>query len=195
MPRTSYKAVAFCTPGPYEREAARLKTSAQEHGVDLHIQLVSPMEWSEAVMSKPGFILRMMDQFKDRPILYVDADAVFRQKPDPMPDGVDFACHWFRRTKQHPVEMLTGTLWFRNTVIVREFVAEWAETTREYGWSSTPEQESLAEAFRKWKDRLVYHDFGPEMVFIFDDFKEIYPGKVPIIEHFQASRRLRTKKA
>ena len=190
-----YKAIAFCTPGPYEQEAARLRGSAMDCGVDLHVQLISACTWTEAVMSKPAFILQMMDLFKDRPILYVDADAVFRSIPPAQEAAIDFACHWFRRSPGHPIEMLTGTLWFKNTPLVREFVALWAETTRGYAWSSTPEQESLAEAFRKYKDRLIYRDFGPEMVFIFDDFKQIYPKAIPIIEHFQASRRLRSKKS
>jgi hypothetical protein len=33
----------------------------------------------------------------------------------------------------------------------------------------------------------------PEYTFIFDSMRKIYPNAVPVIEHFQASRKYRAK--
>jgi hypothetical protein len=43
------------------------------------------------------------------------------------------------------------------------------------------------------KNGLVFKNLPAEYTFIFDIMKKIYPTAIPVIEHFQASRRFKKK--
>jgi hypothetical protein len=188
--------VAYYTNELYRQEAEKLRMSLGELGLDYRIyqEGTSQWTWDEAVRWKPSFCLRELRKAKRdgyEGILYVDVDAVFRKIPDWKVLALcDFGAHWFQRSKHHAVEILTGTLWFRACNNVEDLLIEWVRTTERVPKSSTPDQTGIALALRAKID-LVMRDIGPEWVYIFDDFKALYPGVRPVIEHFQASRRLR----
>jgi hypothetical protein len=197
---------AYYTPGPYAREAMRLVRSIERLPTDrlaAHIVEVDHVTtWKKAVMWKPTFLLSTLLAYENCDVLYVDADAEFLRVPDwSIFDGVDLSWHALRRHPSHDAEYLTGTMFLRNTPDVRAFVASWAKRTELYDWSDTPEQHSLRDEWakgealapaRRWSESLIWRDLPPELVFVFDDFVEIYPGVVPTILHHQASRRLKT---
>ena len=186
------KTVAYYTDN-YEEEVIKLASSCQKFGIDAdYVSVGGGYTWMQAVKMKPAFIMTMLNSLGNYDgILYVDADAVFRAAPDwELFSTCHFAAHKFKRSRHHNVEMLTGTLYFANVPIIRDFVKRWDILTAACE-TSTPEQDTLKIAFDYFHEDLSYWDFGPEYVFIHDDFKEIYPGVKPVIEHFQASRRLR----
>ena len=189
----------YYTTDAYIIEAARLRDSVDRLKLEAKFTPISNLaSWSHAVMFKPEFIQTSLINARGRNVLYVDADAEFKGVPDwSIFNGVDMSWHLFQRTRNHSNENLTGTMFFRNSVDVITFLNAWRMRTRDYAWSSTPEQESLKDewADRKWKERLIFRDLPPELVFIFDDFKERYPKVEPVILHHQASRRLRHNKA
>jgi len=188
--------VAYYTNDAYKREADKLGASLSELCIGFAIYAVYELAargWKAAVMHKPRFILECLQQWEDYDILYTDADSIFRCIPDWRRfNTADLAGHLFTRSRHHGPELLTGTLFFKNNPRVHDFVRRWVEITTNFQSSPTPEQESLAHLV-KHSPEIKFKDFGPEMVWIFDDFRAIYPQGRPIIEHFQASRRLRLK--
>lgn len=190
------RVVAYATNDAYWAEAQKLRMSCGEQRLDYRIYREKHPEWtwSQAVRWKPQFCLRELieaGRLGFDGILYVDADAVFRNQPDWSElKGSDFGVHFFRRSKHHAMELLTGTIWIRDCQSTRDFLLDWVKATERVGDCSTPEQASLAAVLRN-PYSLQILDLPPSWVYIFDDFQKIYPHTRPVIEHFQASRRLR----
>lgn len=187
------KIVAFYTPS-YADEIKALHATASELGLKVCETRIKDLTWSRAVMYKPEFIwdqlMKLEEEFDG--LLYTDADSRFRRVPDwDQFKGLDFSCHFFRRSPVCEPEMLTGTMYFGNGKNVLPFVASWALRTEQFASTDTPEQRSLTVTWENWKDVLSFKDFGPELVWIFDDFIPLYPGRMPVIEHMQASRQRR----
>lgn len=187
--------ISFYTPGAYELHAQQLQESAKAVGLEVHARKIEGLSgWHHAVCSKPIFILQELSSCTEDGILWVDADARFRVRPDTsILEGIDFASCLFQRNKNTPVEMLTGTLYFRNTPEVLHFVERWCINTRKWKQASqdTPEQHSLRETFQAYKDKVRFLDLPKEWVYIEPDFEKLYPDVTPIISHLQASRTLR----
>jgi len=190
----------------YEAEFAKLKASAGEFGVtlmDTELRAADFGSWKAVVGYKPQFIynalVRCLETRVDG-ILWIDADAIVRRPLDwALFASCDVAWHLFRRYPKADDEFLTGTMFFRVTAPVLEFVEEWALATPAMKFSDTPEQLSLKSTWIKahagawtWKERLRHTDLPPEWVWIFDDFPAIYgKDRRLVIEHHQASRRLK----
>ena len=70
--------VSFYTKGtPYEEEVKSLEESCKQFGIEYHIEGVETRgSWEENCAYKPYFMREMMQKFS-RPLLWVDADAVF----------------------------------------------------------------------------------------------------------------------
>ncbi len=192
------RAVAYATNDAYWKEAEKLRCSLGELGIHYKIcrEEVGHWTWEQAVRWKPTFCLRELvlaerDGFDG--ILYVDADAVFRNVPNwENLIGYDAGLHFFQRSRHHEIEALTGTLWLRARLNVVDTLGRWEKATKGIpSGVSTPEQHSLKAVLRAASPPLRIANLGPEWCYIFDDFKSIYPNVRPVIEHFQASRRLR----
>lgn len=186
------KVIAYYTNADYAKLAANLSTSCLEFGINhsLTDHDGAELTWKQAVMFKPQFILDQLMQ-SDEDIFYTDADSKFVRKPDwSIFEGCDLAFHKFQRSIHHGVEYLTGTMFFRNTALVRCFVSDWVGHTEHWDHSDTPEQDSLRATVALWESRLKVVDMPKEWCFIHDDMREMYPDAQPIIEHYQASRTL-----
>lgn len=196
------RVVAFYTNDAYAREARALHESLQAYA--LHYQTVHVaglVTWAEAVMYKPRFILTCLREMQADAVFYTDADSEFRKKPDwSIFKDVDVSWSQFKRGMHHPVEHLTGSMFFRNTPEVRSFVEDWAQETSLPGYAArfTPEMDSLrvtwelktATGPEVWSKRLRYLDL-PSAWVCWDERKEIDPSIDPVIWHRQASRRHR----
>ncbi len=190
----SVKIVAYTTNQKYKEESERLRLSLEalelEHEI-LHLDQPA-LGWKEAVCMKPKFIADQMLRNLNYDILYTDADSAVNSVPLWSTfTNADFAYHKFQRTMHHLPEMLTGTLFFKNSAKVRAFVQEWGRITPHYKDTMTPDQDSMKAAYLLWQHHLEVVDFGPAHCFVFDEFRTHYPDVRPIVEHFQASRRLR----
>ena len=183
--------VSFWTPsyGPYgDKLEESLKRFGIRHSV---LEMDSEMSgWSEAVSYKPKFILSCLEKNPCQDILWVDADAEFKSKPDwSMIDGCDVAWHKFKRSRNHEAEDLTGTMFFKNTDAVKALVTSWHAVTPVFQKTFTPEQDSLKVCFQH--STLAHKDMPAEWVWIYDDFPTIYGSREPVIVHYQASRVMR----
>lgn len=170
----------FHTGGPYRDEAERLRESLERCGVQHRIDEVpSRGSWDANVCITPDYIREVMNSTAQN-VLYLDADAVMHSVPvfDP---AYDIACHYLRGW-----ELLDGTLWLNNNNTTRDVVRQWCEETTVGVW----EQKTLQDILDRRSDVRV-NRLPPEYCYIFDTSRALHPGVEPIIEHMQASRRLK----
>ena len=174
------KICCFHTGGPYAAEADVLRASLQRLGLDYRIdELPSRGSWDRNILITPEYIRDVMWD-TDGPVLYVDADAEFHSVPafDP---GYDVQVHYLQDR-----ELLDGTLWLANNHITRDLVDQWCSEVRVGVW----EQKTLQDILARRTDIRV-NRLAPEYCFIYDTSRALHPGVEPIIEHHQASRRLK----
>lgn len=175
--------ISYCTRGAYEQEAQRLVQSCRKLGLSLHLQVMDSLgSWQKNCLYKPFFIKGML-QALNKPVLYVDADAVFHRMPD-LSEIIcaDFGVHYFRN-----IQLASGTLFFNNNDRAFRLLDLWIEQNRLY--PQTLDQENLQAVVEKTVDLdLKVYLLPPEYCKIFDLSSDV---KDPIIEHFQASRRFR----
>lgn len=170
----------FHTGGPYAVEAERLRASLQRLGLEYRIDEVpSRGSWDRNILITPEYIRDVMRE-TDGPVLYVDADAEFHSGPE-FEGGYDLAVHYLNGH-----ELLDGTMWVANNAVSRDVVDQWCNEVRVGEW----EQVTLQRILDRRPDVRV-NCLPPEYCYIFDTSRALHPGVEPIIEHHQASRRLK----
>jgi len=182
--------ISFYTRGNgYEAEAMELGRTLDHFGLPGDLVPLPPFSnWVEACGYKPVFIQRMREKHGKRPLVWLDADARVRQYPRlflDMPLGTDFAAHWKDKTDSEPGELLSGTLYFAPTKAADELLADWARTC-----SARPREwdQHVLQNLVEGREGLKVQNLPPNYTQIFD----LMAGAgEPVIEHMQASRRLR----
>lgn len=189
--------IAYYTDDRYKREADRLRQSLLEHGLKHRIDAFEDRgSWAANTSAKPTFIRRMM-YAHNGPVLYLDADAVVQRPPkvvqDLRPEMWDIAVH-YRERDHRPygsrLELLSGTIWLGNTPACKRLVELWEAVCQTD--PGTWDQRHLERIIRETPDLRVFR-LPPEYCFIFDSMCKQHPDAVPVIEHFQASRRYKER--
>ncbi|MEO1585436.1 MAG: class I SAM-dependent methyltransferase [Planctomycetota bacterium] len=178
--------VSFYTKGtPYEDEVAGLRESCERLGLDHQITGVEPAgSWERNCAMKAAFIRAEADRM-DRPVLWVDADAVVRRPPVVLAGAeMDFAVH-----KSHGWQFGSGTCYFNRTPLARMVLDRWAELCE-----SRPEIWDQIHLDAAWEMVSARHPLRTcwlpaSYTKIFD--LEAAHADEPVIEHFQASRRFK----
>lgn len=119
-------------------------------------------------------------------VVFVDIDARFHSYPKLFDKlHCDFAAH-FRNWRHARDELLSGTLFFRTNQRCIDLVEDWIALNKQNPriW----EQKNLQRAFKR-ASSLIHDNLPIEYCTIFDDPER--PKLKPVIEHFQASRKLR----
>ena len=181
---------------PYEEEAQNLLRSLNKLGLNHDILGVNSLgNWQANTRFKAGFMLDMLIKWPNHRLLYVDCDAVVHSSPDLFKDyHCDIAVRWQDfRWRQN--ECLSGTIYMENNERTKRICEMWRDINIEEGNQSTRmEQWNLDTVIQKMKDedpKFRYKNLPPEYTMIFDSMRGMYPNIVPVIEHFQASRRFR----
>lgn len=157
-----------------------MRASLQRLGLDYRIdELPSRGSWDRNILITPEYVRDVMRD-ADGPVLYVDADAEFHSVPE-FDRGYDVQVHYLNGH-----ELLDGTLWLANNAISRDLVDQWCSEVRVGVW----EQKTLQDILTRRTDIRV-NRLAPEYCFIYDTSRALHPGVEPIIEHHQASRRLK----
>lgn len=194
---TNFVVVAYYTEGTgYAAEAEKLRASLVKFGVDHQIMHMASLgSWQKNTHYKARFLdgeLHFMaNEKKDfRPIVYVDADAIFHAYPalfDTLDADAAFA--WRDYSKFPSVssrtrrELLSGTIFLRNTEAVRSLIREWiAENDRN---PTVWEQRNLQEVVARMNGKLVTAELPATYCKIFDIMRDAGPA---VIEHYQKSR-------
>jgi len=188
--------IAYYTPD-YKEHIDRLLHSCFKFGLHYSFtQIEDKGGWVNNCLYKPTFIREMLEHFRE-PILYVDADAEFIEYPKLFDDiECDIAAHtldWgkYRDKRKGYYELLSGTLYFCNTVKAIELLEEWENKCK-----------TEVDCFDQWHLDKIMHEkrgyFGDEELRIYDlppeycHVKDIMTGN-PVIFHNQASRETRRR--
>ena len=181
---------------PYEEEAQNLIRSLNKLGVNHDVIGVKTLgNWQANTRFKAGFVLDMLTKWPNHRLLYVDCDAVVHRMPNLFKKyKCDIAVRWqdFRWRKN---ECLSGTIYMENNERTKRICELWRDINVKEGDKSTRmEQWNLDTVINQMKDedpQFTYKNLPPEYTMIFDSMRGMYPNIVPVIEHFQASRRFR----
>ena len=178
--------ISFYTTGtPYEEEVKGLQGSLARLGLEHVVQGVKPAgSWEANCAMKARYIRDELDRL-DRPVLWVDADAVVRRAPVLLSGGeMDLAVHKFAGW-----QFASGTVYFNRTPMARMVLDRWVELceTRPGIW----DQIHLDAA---WESVAARHPLRTQ--WLPASYTKIFDAEVgaafePVIEHFQASRRLK----
>lgn len=169
----------------YRDHALSLKQSLDNFNLNYYFKEVEDAGYWEAnTRIKPHFILECLQQFPDKNVLYLDADALVKKPLDYFNHiNADVA---FYKTKGMPGmshDYLASTMFFSNTTNTVHFVKQWI--AEQVGGKRTQvDQDSLDTAMDKLSGTLTVEALNPGYIKIFD---KDYDGDV-YIEQYQASR-------
>jgi len=115
-----------------------LYPSIQKFNLGYAIQITPNYnKWRRNVAEKPKAVISMLDRTPEYTLVLLDADSEILQYPQlfhDIPEEYDIALHylnwnkWYGYDNKPPVlELLTGTMFFRNSVKVRKLCKEWHE--------------------------------------------------------------------
>ncbi len=181
---------------PYEEEAKKLLRSLNKLGLNHDISGVNTLgNWQANTRFKASFMLDMLIKWPNHRLLYVDVDAVMHSRPDLFKNYYcDIAVRWqdFRWRKN---ECLSGTIYMENNLRTKRICELWRDINiAEGNLSNRMEQWNLDTVINQLKNedpQFTYKNLPPEYTMIFDSMRGMYPNIVPVIEHFQASRRFK----
>lgn len=180
---------------PYQREVENLISSCHRYGIEYHVEgLTSRGSWILNVAMKPEFICEKMLAFQ-RPVFWVDADAVFKKKPAWEQFGrYDLAV---REMEAHPddpyLKLAAGSLFFNYNPTMIRFVREWVELCQakireDIAHLFYLDQSSLLQMVQRHRE-INIGALPIAYCKVFDSpTDQIDPDEV-VIEHYQASRR------
>lgn len=166
---------------PYKKEAARLIASCKHFGLDYAIEEIAcQSSWEKNCNYKPTFILEKLD----RPVVWVDADAAFVQKPELLKTlNCDLAV-WIngKLEKTHPSQVISATIYCNSTDKGRELLKHWEQRCLQN--PTTWDQISLRDAI---------HCSSANIYSLPQNYCKIYdkPGSDAVIMQYQASRYLK----
>jgi len=180
----------------YEKHARNLVDSLRRFNIPYDVEAVDDLGgWYKNTQYKPTFLKRMLEKHHPHSVVYVDVDATFCRYPDYFDKldstlGVNIAVHILDHSKymrkNHPPEMLSGTIFLKNTQELCIIIYNWVEECNKNPmlW----DQVALSRVLRNHK----FHLLPEEYCVIFDYMSNV---KNPVIKHFQASRGERRKSA
>ena len=113
----------------YQKAAERLTASLERLGLEHDITQLPSKGWSQAVRHKPTFILQMLEKHKDAyAVVWVDADGDVVQRPELFFTMEEDLGARFLYWNKGVDELLSGTLFVKNTPHMRETVKNWIDT-------------------------------------------------------------------
>ncbi len=179
---------------PYANEAKEWAASAIEHlrSQWMTIPVDSMGSWQANTQMKAVLLENVRAHFRG-PILYTDIDARFRSDPWPYLETLkkDVGVHTFHG------ELLSGTIFLQDTQFVKDLLRSWVVLCGIHPkkWDQCCLHAALDKltwgSYSSQKKQLHVNvdNLPAEYCFIFDTMREQSPNAVPVIEHFQASRR------
>jgi len=172
--------VSFYTP-TYKDEVYKLERSLKFYKLEyLIFDVKCRGSWDANTKIKVEIIKFVLSSYK-RPVVYVDVDAVVQSNPILFDDfKCDIAYH-----KKNNIEVLSGTLYFGHTDAAIQILEAWDKENKVH--PKVWDQRNLASVLNKVDH--VAELLPAAYCQIFDSMR----GPEPVIEHFQASRRLKRK--
>ncbi len=185
----------------YEKEIQPLKDSCKKFDLDFEIEGVSSLgTWEKNCCFKPTFILEKLKSLK-KPLLWVDADALFVQPPKDFHLQCDFST---RRNEEYEdtnsSKVISNTVYVNYTQTTIELLQEWEkecffQISKKNRLSEVWDQVCLRDVLSKNK-KIHFQPMPLKYCRIIDDKQDqltetLLPLKDMILIHFQASRILK----
>jgi hypothetical protein len=176
----------------YEKEAKNLIKSLEKHKLKYNIEEIESLgSWRLNSNYCAKQVQQMLIKYPTRSILRLDADAKVQRFPSLFlkksftPDIA--ACLWEDSLiKPKPEgELLGGTMYFANNKKVRALVDNWVKLC---AIMQTSKNGDLLQKLIDADSSIIFKNMPLSYCKIFDKMPEI---KYSVIEHFQASRRLK----
>jgi hypothetical protein len=199
--KRGWQVISFYTKNTgYEKEIENLENSLKALKIPHHFfGFPETGSWRGNLNYKSQCILKAMDMFPDKDIVFLDSDAVVQRDPTLFDElsksrAYDLSAHFFQYSQRSggALELLSGTLWIANNETSRKLMQKWHAIgiVRD----DVKHQQCLKLAIAALekdgiKIRVNRHPFAYTCIFDYPLAKQC----VPVIMHYQASRRLRKK--
>jgi len=181
---------------PYENEVQNLIASCEKFGLETSIEGVESFgAWELNCAYKPFFILQKLEELQ-RPVLWVDADGVFVQRPSwQKAFEADLAVRLDPSlSDDHPSKVISSTIFVRPTQKILALMRQWIKhcheqlldpkRTEEF-WDQIALRDAIA------KSEVDVASMPLSYAKIFDHPGDCAQVENPVIEHYQASRRFK----
>lgn len=171
----------------YEKEVEDLLSSCRSLGLKHYIlRQIDLGSWEKNCCQKPLFIYEALKKFQ-RPLLWVDADAILLQRPSLEPfESFDLAFYF--QTEMNSAR--AGTIYAAPTQATFSFLKNWHRTCESrfslHGNLPGADQAILNELLLEKPPNLAIGQLPLAYVRIFD--RDPLPYEKTVILHFQASR-------
>ncbi len=178
----------FTVDTPYEDEAKKLTASCESLGLKYCIEGVpSFSKWEANCAYKARYVYEKWKEL-NAPVMWIDADAIVKRTPLLLyRTDVDFAIHKIDRW-----EIASGTIFFNQTDPAEKLLQEWMRRCENA--SDTWDQHHLDMAWESVASRHPIKTLWLPQSYtrIFDRKVIIGEDPLPVIEHYQASRKYKT---
>ncbi|MCB1109591.1 MAG: hypothetical protein KDK64_01300 [Chlamydiia bacterium] len=186
--------VCFFTPNTgYEKEVEGLIASCKKFDIPYSIDPIPHFgTWEKNCCFKPKYILKKLIDL-NRPILWLDADAIIYQKPTLFETlDADIALRIVEDLpNDHPSKMISGTLFFNPTPAAFQILQDWDQET-ETLFKQDPhlwDQVSLRNVLLR--SPAAIHPLDKRYYQVYNKIADEQTLKEALIIHFQASRTLK----
>ena len=169
--------------------------------LDYHVYAIETLgDWKSNAIQKPIILQRALNDFPDRDIIWQDADSEILREPDLLfniPEEYDIALnyldwktHYGRPSDEGKFEMLDGTVFWRNTKKVKNFITSLIDLSSNVG---KDHQKQMNYMLKNGKPELKLNVFPLPRTYSYlsskpDGSKPAIEIKNPVIIHYQASR-------
>lgn len=186
----------FTQDALYAPAAEALRASCERFALPCDIEAVDSFgNWELNCAFKPFFLYRKLKEHK-RPLLWVDADALFVRAPQKLRAfAADIAVRTFPELPDdHASKVLSGSLYINYSEKAAHFLKEWAklcqqELTDPKRTLEFWDQTALRDALQSTDVRVAH--LPARYAFIADHPEDQRTIADPVIAHFQASRYAR----
>lgn len=186
----------YTTDTLYQLEVQNLIASCKKFHIPHHIEGVSSYgSWELNCAYKPFFIHKMLRELK-RPVLWVDADGVFKKQPEELSVfSKDFAVRINETIPiDHPSHVISSTIYANYTPGADRLLRLWAqychqEINRIGRQEEFWDQIALRDALFSQDNPASFASLPLSYTKIVDHPSDIQAVADPVIEHYQASRR------
>lgn len=134
--------VSWHTDDPfYLMQSKRLEESLDLFGLERRIEVhPRPGDWRRCCFHKPYFILGMLDRFKGRDIVYIDADGEIKAQPELLGRiKTDLAF-----VENGNGCALASMIYFSNNWRTREFICDWIRENENFQDERAADQENFS---------------------------------------------------
>lgn len=186
----------------YQFEVENLIASCEKWGIEHRIEGIDSLgSWELNCCFKPYFLYQMLEKLQ-RPLFWVDADAIFVKKPT-LFKGVaaDLAVRINSTfSPDHPSRVMSGSLYVNATEGGRRALLAWAKGC--YAALSDPKRETevwdqivlrglIEKEYLEPSSGIKIAPLPEEYTYISDNEQDKSSICSPVICHFQASRRFK----